>query len=207
MNRTIIDSCAQNSPEWYLLRSQRVTSSCFNKVISKGRGSAPSLTRLTYLEKLAAERITGKVEDGYQSKFMQRGHEVEGQARSVFRLETGYPVREIAFVTLGDDIGASTDGLIGDDGVLEIKCPKDTTHINYLRYRKKLLRDYNTQVQGEMWVTGRDMGCLLSYHPNFPAGQDLIILDVKRDEDFIEKLQIQVEDFISDLNDFIDEVG
>lgn len=202
----IVD-CEQGTPEWHEARCGKVTSSCFDKVLAKGRGSAESKTRKSYMMEVACERISGKVQDNFKSQWMERGNEIEDQARAQFTLETGKKVKQIGFCLMdGDEIGSSTDGLIGDDELLEIKCPKHTTHLEYLLDSSKLEKTYKAQVQGELFVTERKKAYLVSYHPDFPEGKDCVILEVERDEEFIENLQVELDKFLAELNDIIEKV-
>ena len=154
---------------------------------------------------LACERITGKVQESYSNAWMQRGNELEPQARAMLELEKGFDVVQVGFIKLNDDVGSSTDGLIGDDAVLEIKCPKHTTHLDYLLNNDLLYSNYKTQVQGELWVTGRKKAYLCSFHPDF-NGNDLIVLEIERDEDFIKTLETEVNLFVEELKALVEKV-
>lgn len=196
----------QGTPEWFAARCGLVTSSKFSDVIAKGKGSAPSKTRESYLKELACERITGKQQESYYNAWMQRGTELEPQARAMLELDKGFDVVQVGFIKMNDDIGSSTDGLIGENAVLEIKCPKHTTHLEYLLDKNSLYADYKTQVQGELFVTGRQKAYLVSFHPDFPNGKDLIIFEVERDEDFIKSLETEISIFLSELKSLVGQI-
>ena len=198
----------QGTPEWFEARRGVVTSSKFKDVMTKGRGDAPSKTRLTYMKELACEQITGVVQDSFSSEWMERGNELEPRARANFALERGVEVTEVGFILMDDGlVGSSTDGLVDANGVLEIKCPKHTTHFDYLGDNSLLVKAYNTQLQGELWVTEREVGYLVAYHPDFPEGQDIIIVEVARDEAFIDEMSTQIEIFLEDLGEMIKRAG
>jgi putative phage-type endonuclease len=196
----------QGSPEWFAARCGVVTSSKFSDVMAKGRGNEPSKTRLTYMKELACERITSKVQESYSNAWMQRGTELEPQARAMLELDKGFDVELVGFIKMNEDIGSSTDGLIGDDAVLEIKCPKHTTHLDYLLDNNSLYTDYKTQVQGELFVTGRKKAYLCSFHPDFPSGKDLIVLEIERDDAFIKTLETEIYTFVHELKKLVKQI-
>ena len=191
----------QGSPEWFALRRGKVTSSKFSDVMAKGQGK----TRLAYLEELAFERYTGKsAPSDFKSFWMDRGNEVEAQARAMYSLQTGKLVEQIAFIEYNEDIGASTDGLIKDGlGLCEFKCPKHTTHLRYLLDPSKLAKEYHSQTQGELFVSGSEYVDLVSYHPDFPPGDDLIIYTVKRDPAYLAELKVELGEFVTDLKKLV----
>ena len=130
----IIDDIDQGSPEWHEMKLGIISSSNFGRVITPTGKRANT----QYLTELAIERITGKPYSNYVSYDMLRGTELQPQATRAYEFVEGVQVREVAFCWLDDTktIGSSTDGLVGDDGVLEIKCPKGTTHVKYLLENK-----------------------------------------------------------------------
>lgn len=200
----IIKNIEQGSPEWFELRRGLVTSSCFSKVMSKGQGK----TRASYMLDLAFERLSGKsAPDDYKSVWMERGNEIEDQARAAYEMTTGNDVEQIAFIKLNEDVGSSTDGLISDGlGLQEIKCPKHSTHINYLLNPDKLVSEYKKQVQGGLWVSGLRYVDLVSFHPDFPPGKDILIQNVERDNDFIADIKTEVEVFVVELKQLVDKI-
>lgn len=202
----IILDMPQGSPEWFDARCGVITSSRFKDVMAKGKGSAPSATRQSYLKELACERITGVVQNSFQSEWMQRGSELESQARAMLELEKGFVVDCVGFVKMNDDVGSSTDGLIGEHAVLELKCPKHTTHLDYLLNNDALYTAYKAQVQGELWVTGRELAYLVSFHPDFPNGKDLLVMEIGRDEEYIKALEVEVLTFLFDLQKLVSQI-
>ena len=127
-----IDDCKQGTPEWHQLRLGRITSSRIADVMSLARNiDDVSKTRESYMLDLAIQRITGVIPLGPKSDAIDHGHETESQARAMYEIRTGYNVREVAFVTLGDYVGVSPDGLVDTDGLIEIKCPNHQTCLLY----------------------------------------------------------------------------
>jgi len=184
----------QRSPEWFAARLGIPTASNFAKLIaSTGK---PSTSADGYINELIAERITGIRQEIKVSEAMQRGTDMEPEARSFFELVTGYQVID-APLCLHDtlDAGASPDGFIMHSQILEIKCPSAHTHVEYLR-GGKLPAKYIPQVQGQLWITGRESCHFLSYHPDFKP----LLVVVDRDEEFIKKMEIEVMDALDRIN-------
>jgi len=147
----IITGIDQGTDEWLALRYGWITASKFKDVKAGGAGK----TRKSYMYQLAAEAITGERIETYTNEYMEWGTLTEPQARAMYELESGNIVEEVSFIKLDDvnKIGCSPDGLIGDDGMIEIKCPKTTTQIEtYLS--GKMPTGHNAQVQGQLWVSG-----------------------------------------------------
>ena len=143
-------SVDQNTDEWMSLRCGKITASQF-KTAFMGK-STKGYSDLIYTKR--AEIKTGEIEDSYSNAWMERGHELEPLAREAYEIETFSEVKNGCFWTISDYIGASPDGLVGDDGLIEIKCPKAST---VERYHDKgvLPTEYFWQVHGQMMCTGR----------------------------------------------------
>lgn len=194
----IVIEMEQGSPEWLSLRAGLPTASGFDKIVtSKGE---PSKGAKKYLYQLAGERLTGAPRDTYQSAAMQRGQELEAEAREAYSFLTDNEVLPVGFCFRDERrlYGCSPDGLIGGDGGLEIKCPTLPVAVEYLDYGK-LPTDYFQQVQGNMFITGRAWWDFLSYYPGLPP----LLVRVKRDEDFMQALEKELEDFCGKLNGLI----
>lgn len=200
----IID-CLQGSPEWYAARCGIPTSSEFDKIVTvKGEISKQ---RTAYLYRVAGERITKKPEETYQNENMLRGKELEEEARKYYKVLTGRTVKLVGLcLTEGKYIyGASPDGLVGKEGLLEIKCPKLSTHVSYLtekltvapQYRLPL--EYFQQTQGQLLVTGRKWLDFLSYYP----GMRPFLIRVTPDKKFIPILKGALEDFCAELDKLV----
>lgn len=170
----------QNSPEWFSLRLGKFTASTFKDLFLKE-------TTQTYQDaiyKVVFEILTKESPESFTNEWMQRGSELEGEARAWYEFDKDLKVSNGGFFELNEWIGASPDGLIGEDGLIEIKCPKYSTMINYL-IDKKLPETYKWQVQGQLWVSERDWTDFIAYHPKLPR----FILRVKRDEKLIKELK------------------
>jgi len=184
----------QGSKEWFAARAGLPTASNFDKLITtKGE---PSKQAQKYMYQLAGEAITGTKEEGFQSDAMTRGIEMEGEARSLYSLATGLDVEEVGLCLMDGKVpaGASPDGLVGDDGLVEIKCPKLATHVEYM-LADKMPTTYFQQVQGQLMVTDRDWCDFMSYYPAMP----LFKVRVKRDDVFIEALKVELKKFNREL--------
>jgi len=178
-----IDQNEQGSPEWLAARLGIPSASMFAKIVTtKG---AWSTSADTYINQLVAERLTGEREEVFQSHHMIRGTELEPDARDLYSLMTDSEVTEVGFC-LHDTLaaGCSPDGLIGEDGGLEIKCPAPSTHVEYLR-GGVLPSKYKQQVMGCLWITGREWWDFMSYHPTMKP----LIVRVERDEEYIAALE------------------
>lgn len=191
----------QGTQEWQDARCGIPTASNFDKIVTST--GAPSKQREKYLYTLAAERVVGKSLESYQSEAMARGVEMESEARALYEI-----LKEVTVDTVGicfkDDsklVGASPDGLVGDSGLIEIKCPQSHTHVEYL-LNKKLPTEYIQQVQGQLYVTGREWTDFVSYFP----GLNPLIVRVTRDEKFIEALDREIQVFLRDLNDVTERI-
>ena len=185
----------QRSPEWFEARLGVPTSSNFDKLITMA--GKPSTQSKNYMYKLAGEKVSKVIEDSYQNSAMLRGIELEDEARQMYQIVSGNAVEEVGFcITEGDMIcGASPDGLMGDDGLIEIKCPAVHTHVGYLM-DNKLPSEYFQQVQGQLLVTGRKYCDFVSYFPGIKP----LIIKVERDEDFLKLLKVELTMFCGKLN-------
>ena len=187
--------CVQYSDEWWDVRRGLPTASNFHKVVT-GTGE-PSKQRKAYLYACAAVRLTGIYTESYKSAAMQEGNDREELSRWIYAMEQEVVVDEVGFcVSECGRWGASPDGLIGDEGLLELKNPEAHTHIGYL-LSGKLPAAYVQQVQGELFVTGRLWADFCSYSPKLP----LFILRVYRDDIFCDKLEAELVAFCDELDE------
>lgn len=190
--------CEQKSDEWFEARLGRVTASHFADVLSNGS------TRHTYMMKLLSERMTGERMETYSAKWMDEGSEKEPLAREYYEGLNGVTVEQVGLVVLGDDIGASPDGLIGTDGTLEIKCPFPNTHLGYI-LDDKLPAVYKPQVQGGLWITERQWCDFVSFDPRV-KNRPFWCIRVQRDESYIQKLIAGVDKFVAELKALEDRI-
>jgi hypothetical protein len=151
-----------------------------------------------YALELASQILTSRREDGYESEDMKRGVELEPEARMLYQEYTLDIVETCGFMSCGD-YGYSPDGLVGSDGLIEIKCTKSTTHIEYLM-ANILPTAHTHQVQGGLMVSGRQWCDFISYNPDFEERNKLFIKRVYRDEAFIAKLRIGIDQLIEQRN-------
>jgi len=173
----------QGTQEWLEARLGCPSGSGFSKLITAS--GTPSSSAESYINDLIAELITGESTPFHVTEWMQRGTELEPFARMNYELETDREVTEVGFCM--HDIlrcGVSPDGLIGDDGGIEIKCPKPSTHVKYLR-KGTLPSEYKAQVMGCLWITGRQWWDFMSDHPQMPN----LLIRVHRDEEYINQLE------------------
>lgn len=198
----IIYDIEQGSDEWLELRLGKLTASKFADVISKGRGSAPSKTRESYMYQLVAEIITGQPQDSFKSSAMDWGNECEPAARAAYELKHDIDVQECAFIEHNEWIGVSPDGLVGDTGLLEIKSPNTTTQIKRA-LSGEFPKEYMAQVQGQLWVSGREWCDFVSYDPRINTDADYFEVRVYRDGEYINDLAEKCDVFIEDLKEVL----
>jgi len=192
MKRNII-YCEQGTPEWDAVRVGRVTASHFHEVLS-GKGSSGWKT---YMKNLVGERMTNQPAKTYSNKAMEDGLECEPRARDYYAGAKGVLVQQVGFVQLGDDIGCSPDGLVDDDGLVQIKCPYASTHCDYI-LKNVFPSQYKAQVQGELWVTQRQWSDFVSYHEAV-KNRPLWSVRVERNEQYIQELAKAVQVFVEEL--------
>lgn len=189
----IID-CDQNSDEWFRARMGIPTASMFATVLAKGRDGGVSLTRKTYLHKLAGEIITGEPCDNYSNSHMERGHAMEQEARDLYCFVHDAPLTRVGFVKRGF-CGCSPDSLIGEDGILQIKTAFPHILIEHI-LADKFPPEHMAQCQGELFVTERQWLDIAIYWPKMP----LFVKRLYRDDAYIEKLILALDDFNHELN-------
>lgn len=193
----------QRTDEWFKARLGKVTASKISDVLAKIR-TGEAAVRRNYKMQLATERLTGQKTDSYINQAMQDGIDREDTAREIFEIVRDIKVEQVGFIDHPTIkmAGASPDGLLPDNGVLEIKCPVETTHTTNLLERKLPSR-YVSQVQWQMACTGAEYANFVSYNPNFEPKLQLIYLDVERDDEYIEMLEEEVSTFLTEVDDII----
>ena len=182
--------CEQRSDEWFQLRLGKVTASHFSTARSNGSG------RKTYMMKLLAERMTGIPHENYSAKWMDEGSELEPEAREYYEKVKGVEVEQIGFVDIGD-VGASPDGFVGDEGMIEIKCPFPSTHLGYI-LKGTFPSEHKAQVQGQLWVCGRKWVDFISYDPRV-SNRPMFVIRVNRDEVYISDIAKKINQFVEEL--------
>lgn len=193
----------QGSPEWLTERLGKVTASRIADLMAKTK-SGPSASRANYLAQLVAERLTGTVQESFTNGAMQWGTEHEPIARAAYEVRESVWVEQVGFVAHPDIAmaGASPDGLVGDDGLVEIKCPNTATHIDTLT-TKKAPGKYVLQMQWQMACTGRAWCDFVSYDPRMPGHLALFVCRVKRDEAAIADIAKAVSEFLAEVESTI----
>lgn len=196
----IIVDCVQGSPEWFAARLGIPTASNFDKIVTST--GAPSKQAQKYMYQLAAERVSRRSEEAYTNAAMQRGTEMEAEARALYEMLHDVKVEQVG-LCLDDSrsFGASPDGLIKKDGCLEIKNPMAYAAVGYL-LEKKLPTDYIQQVQGCLLVTGRKW---VDFVSNYPGLKPLIVR-VYRDEPFITALTTALKGFCHELDQLTERI-
>lgn len=198
----------QGSEAWFALRLGRATGSNFDAVLSKGKGSAEATGRRNYRVRLALERVTGKaLEPGFTSRAIEDGKEREQWARMGYEEKTGAIVHELAFVPHKFlQAGVSPDGVVSTDGLVEIKCPTQAIHLEYLSLFGESPTEYKAQIQGQLWVTERKWCDFVSYNPDFPESLQLHITRVYRDEAYIQTLENEISKFLHEVTITVNEI-
>jgi hypothetical protein len=183
----------QGSPEWIQARLGIPTASQFHRIITPAK-LKPSSAQDKYIRELLAEWLLGEPQDDYVSELMERGKQLEDEAVAAYEFENDVSVDRVGFCLRNDEsVGASPDGLIGDNGGLEIKCPGAPAHIGYLIGDPE--NEYKAQIQGGLWVCERDWWSRLSYNPAMPKSH----VKCGRDEDFLAALPGIMDGFLEKL--------
>lgn len=189
----------QRTDEWFKARLGRATASRFKDIMLTIK-SGEAAGRKNYRAELVAERLTGVKDETWTSSAMQWGIDNEPLARLRYELLTENIVEECGFFTHESLMaGASPDGLIGEDGLLEIKCPNTATHIETLK-SQELPYQYYWQVMGQMWITGREWCDFVSFDPRMPKNAQIFIKTVERDTVAIERLERDVVTFLREVS-------
>lgn len=200
MTLEIID-CEQGTPEWYAARAGIPTASEFHTVMAKGKtkGSS-SVTRRKYMLQLVGERLTGEPMVGFVNDHMERGKAMEAEARDLYAMIRGVQPERVGFMRRGR-AGASPDSLVESAGMLEIKTKLPHLQIELL-LDGDLPSEHRAQVQGQLWISGREWVDFMSYWPGLPP----FIKRVYRDETYIATIKMEVEDFLAEMDRVIEQV-
>lgn len=190
----------QGSPEWRTIRLGKVTASRVSDLIAKTK-TGWGASRANYAAELIAERLTGTAAPAYVNAAMQHGTDTEPEARSAYEFRNDVTVTEIGFaphLTIAMT-GASPDGLVGTDGLVEIKCPNTAGHLETLKGRA-VPGKYITQIMWQLACTNRQWCDFVSYDPRLPEAMRLFVVRVKRDDAMIAELEKQVRDFLAEID-------
>lgn len=194
----------QGTDEWRQARLGKVTASRVADVIAKTK-SGYSASRANYAAEIISERLTGAPTEGFTSAAMQWGTDMEPEARNAYEFYANVDVVQVGFVDhpAVAASGSSPDGLAGDDGLIEIKCPNTATHLDTL-ISQKVPAKYITQMQWQMACTGRHWCDFVSYDPRLPEHLRLFVKRVQRDDAAIVELEVEVAGFLKEIDDKID---
>ena len=183
----------QNTDIWYNLRIGKITGSHFGSIMAND-GKAFGNPAQEYAIQVALERVTkSRMESGFTNAWMDRGHELEPIARYLYELET-FETVDNGGIYIEGDYATSPDGNVNQDGQIEIKSVKFSTHFERIRKGGYDLK-YKWQLQGNLWVSGRSWTDFTSYAPEFPEDKELYIFRVYRDEEMIERLETRLFEF------------
>lgn len=189
----------QGTPEWFAERCGKVTASRVADVVARTK-TGWGAGRANYMAQLVAERLTGTVAESFSNAAMQWGTDMEPEARETYEFYTNATVEPASFVkhqTIGDT-GASPDGYVGEDGLVEIKCPNSATHIETL-LGGAVPGKYVTQIQWQLACTGRKWADFVSFDPRLPESMKLFVKRVQRDDALIASLEADVIEFLNEL--------
>lgn len=209
---TVVD-CKQRTDEWHAQRLGRITASRFGDVMTEPKTKADrengvlSATAHSYMLELLAEHLTGVPNSIPTTQAMQHGIDCEDSARRVYERITGRTVQQVGFVVSDKlpGVGCSPDGLVGDVGMCEIKCPYNRHEHLRTWFTGSMPNQYEAQVQGQMWVCKREWADFVSYDPRQAnVGLALAIVRVKRDDAFILKLERCCERLLDKLAEALD---
>lgn len=196
----IITNIEQGSDEWIALRFGWITASRFKDVKAGGAGK----TRKSYMYHIAAEALTGERAESYSNEYMEWGTLTEPQARAMYEFDSGVEVDEVSFIKLNDvnKIGCSPDGLVGDDGMVEFKCPKTTTQIETF-LSEKMPTGHAAQVQGQLWVAQREWCDFVSFDPRINGEASYFMQRQYRNEELIKEISEACFKFEDELKEMI----
>lgn len=194
------DVSVQGSAAWLDARCGKVTASNFRHVMDVTKAGKPSAKRDGYLWDVVVERITGRPVEHFVNDAMAHGTEMEPLARIAYENRTGNMVMETGFINhvKVPGVGGSPDGVIDDDGMIEIKAPTSKTHLKIVLTGD--ISEYVPQMQGLMWVTGRQWCDFISFDNRLPPSLHLYIQRVKRDDNYIAELAGNVLKFLSEVD-------
>lgn len=201
------EEIVQGSDAWKAQRLGKVTASRIADVVAKTKNGWGA-SRANYAAQLVAERLTGEVAESYTNAAMTWGIEKEPDARAAYEFHTDAEVVEIGFVehpNIGMT-GASPDGTVGSDGLIEIKCPNTANHIETLRGRA-VPSKYILQIQWQLACTGRQWCDFVSFDPRMPEHMRLFVRRVPRDERLITELSGEIIAFLVEVNDTVEELN
>lgn len=199
----------QGTQEWLEDRSGSATASAFNSIIAVSKSTGrPLKAREDYMWRLASERIYGTPVEQVRAASMEWGKELEPFAREAYEVQSGVLVRSSGFVSHPSILycGGSPDGLVGLDGGIEIKCPKDR-RVHMQTWRDGMPEDHLPQVQGNIWINNREWFDFISYDPRAPEEYRLYVERIWRDKKYILALESHVVEFLKEVENLVREIN
>jgi len=202
----MIEIIEQRTDSWFQARIGKVTASKVADVIAKTK-SGYSATRDNYMAQLICERLTGDRAEGFTNAAIQHGIDTEPLARAAYEALHDVLVDEVGFVSHPtiEMAGASPDGLVGDDGLIEIKCPNTSTHIDTL-LSESVPTKYFTQMQFQLACTSRKWCDFVSFDNRLPPELQLFVKRVPRDDVYIRLIEAEIIQFLAELDDKINKL-
>jgi len=197
---------AQRTDEWFAIRLGKVTASRVADVLSKGK-SGESASRRNYRIELVAQRLTNQPSESFTNAAMEWGTATEPLARVAYELKHNTSVMEVAFVehpTI-EWFGCSPDGLVGEDGLIEIKCGNTTTHLDWMEDAKAPSK-HIPQMMAQMACTGRSWCDFVSFDPRLPEDLQLFVVRVNRDQEYIDNMEAEVKKFLKEVEETINKL-
>ena len=202
----MIELMEQGTEVWFNIRIGKVTASRVADVLAKTK-TGYSTTRDNYMAQLVCERLTGQKGESFTNAAMQHGTETEPLARAAYEARHDVLVDEVGFVSHPtiEMSGASPDGLVGDDGLIEIKCPNTATHIETL-LSESVPNKYYTQMQFQIACTGRKWCDFVSFDNRLPTELQMFVKRVPRDEMYIKLIEDEIVKFLAELDTKINQL-
>jgi putative phage-type endonuclease len=202
----MIELMEQGTEAWFNIRIGKVTASRVADVLAKTK-TGYSTTRDNYMAQLVCERLTGQKGESFTNAAMQHGTETEPLARAAYEARYDVLVDEVGFVSHPtiEMSGASPDGLVGDDGLIEIKCPNTATHIETL-LSESVPNKYYTQMQFQIACTGRKYCDFVSFDNRLPTELQMFVKRVPRDEMYIKLIEDEIVKFLAELDTKINQL-
>ena len=189
----------QGTEEWFAARLGRVTASRVNDIVARTK-TGYSASRDNYLAQLVCERLTGKGAESYTNAAMAHGTETEPLARAAYEMKNSVLVDEVGFVQHPTLMaGASPDGMVGQDGLIEIKCPQTNTHIDTL-LSGKIPNKYKAQMTWQMLCTGRKWCDFISFDPRLPQELQMFVQRYPYDVKYANQLENEVKLFLAEVD-------
>lgn len=202
----MIELIEQGTEAWFNIRIGKVTASRVADVLAKTK-TGYSTTRDNYMAQLVCERLTGQKGESFTNAAIQHGIETEAYARAAYEARHDVLVDEVGFVSHPtiEMSGASPDGLVGDDGLIEIKCPNTATHIETL-LSESVPNKYYTQMQFQIACTGRKYCDFVSFDNRLPTELQMFVKRVPRDDMYIKLIEDEIVKFLAELDTKINQL-